>query len=515
MSCFTRIRHSMRRLTINIILLLIVFTFLFVNIARADSRRIVTDGLYADWAGLAPLHTDTLGDAGSSGIDFGRLWVTNDENRLYMRFESGVEFDLSEVNSMQLMIDVDNNPLTGTLIDGLGVDFIWAFGNRSGTAIAPSDGSTIGINHPDISYREAPTVTATEFEFAIDRSSTGTTATSAPWAFDGGSTISLRLTFSTSGEDILPNAGQFLQYVYDETPTVAPTANTFAKTNPTDLRIVSHNMLNTGAFFRPTEFQRIFAAIDAEIICFQENGGTAEQTRALIAGWFGGIWFSAKNSDITTTSRYPILTTKNLNGNLGALIDLPDTIYKTDIYIINIHPPCCTNDAGRQFEVDNIIAWIRDLQTPGGQETLVIGTPIVVLGDTNFVNLNQQVLTLLNGDIQNEGTFGADHAPDWDGSSMTDSLPLHGTQDESYTWRNDGSSFSPGRLDYITYTDSVAQVANNFALWTPTMDTATLTALGLQANDTLIASDHLPVVADFVLSLQPETSAESLWTLLE
>ena len=68
-----------------------------------------------------------------------------------------------------------------------------------------------------------------------------------------------------------------------------------------------------------------------------------------------------------------------------------------------------------------------------------------------------------------------------------------------YTWRSDGSSFNPGKLDYIFYSDATMDTGNHYTLNTLAMDTETLNEYGLQWNDTQEASDHLPRVFDISL----------------
>jgi hypothetical protein len=117
----------------------------------------------------------------------------------------------------------------------------------------------------------------------------------------------------------------------------------------------------------------------------------------------------------------------------------------------------------------------------------------------NLVGFAEQVATLLEGRISDEATYGKSHPADWDGTALTDVMPYHTTGLDAYTWRNDEESFAPGRLDYIVYSDSVLKLGNHFVLWTPDLSPSDLTTHGLLASDTRVASDHLPVVADFAV----------------
>jgi len=73
-----------------------------------------------------------------------------------------------------------------------------------------------------------------------------------------------------------------------------------------------------------------------------------------------------------------------------------------------------------------------------------------------------------------------------------------------YTWRNDFSSYWPGQLDEVIYTDAVLELRRHYVLYTPEMSPDTLGAHGLQSGDSE-ASDHLLAVAD-LRSLVPGTT---------
>jgi hypothetical protein len=132
----------------------------------------------------------------------------------------------------------------------------------------------------------------------------------------------------------------------------------------------------------------------------------------------------------------------------------------------------------------------------------------VLLGDFNIYDTDPALhrWTLVHGDIQNEGRYGPDLSPDWDGSSLADALPSHnGLGDQDYTWRNDAEPFRPGALDRIFFTDSALQVVNSFVLNTALMTDEALARYGLVWDDVVLDAqsgnyDHLPVVVDFALA---------------
>ena len=69
-----------------------------------------------------------------------------------------------------------------------------------------------------------------------------------------------------------------------------------------------------------------------------------------------------------------------------------------------------------------------------------------------------------------------------------------------YTWRKDGSSFNPGKLDYVFYSDATIDTGKYYILNTLAMDNVALDYYELQWDDTQIASDHLPIVFDISIN---------------
>ena len=183
-----------------------------------------------------------------------------------------------------------------------------------------------------------------------------------------------------------------------------------------------------------------------------------------------------------------------------ALVDLPDSSFENDLFLLNNHFPCCGNEAGRQVEANAISDWIQDAITVGGNFDLAPDTGISVLGDLNIVGGPAPLDTLI------DGTNGL--APDWDGTSLVDARPVHnGTGSDEWTWRDDGSGFDPGVLDFVLYTDSVLDVNHSFVLNPSILPEADLQASGLLATDFKLNKasdstryDHLPLIVDFAAS---------------
>jgi exonuclease III len=496
---------------------------------QSGAAEIVIDGSFHDWADLDPVWTDPPDDGG--GVDFGRLWVAGDTNRLYVCFETGRETGLQGGNAIRLFIDADDDPETGRLVDGMGVDLEWTFGKREGRIHRPHGVKEYSrIEQSDIGLRQGPTVTSDVFEVSFTRSLPSLRLGSVVRIalYDSGAQGGDRLPDTGSGiavalADTAPGAVVALAdatSLLDAASTSAAPGNeslrgettlreqstgepqTLPRRDRRDLRVLTYNVLFDGLFKRPAPFKRILRAIDPDVICFQELWSHSAQQAVdqVSLALPGAHWYGGNTEDGMIVSRYPMIRGQSIDGagNYWALIDLPDSLYSIDLSIVSAHPPCCGNEDGRQEELDGIAAWMREIQTPGGVE-IEPGTLIVIAGDMNLVGSYRQVETLVSGTIVDEERFGPSHPADWDGTALSDAMPYHLGGKDAYTWRDDRSSFAPGRLDYIVYSDSIARLSNAFILWTEELDPATLVSYDLRATDTRDASDHLPVVADFAL----------------
>jgi endonuclease/exonuclease/phosphatase family metal-dependent hydrolase len=474
--------------------------------AASQGERIVIDGEFLDWDHLTPACTDPIGDEMTGDIDFGRLWASYDGQYVFLSLEVGAEINLQSLNQITLYIDTDGSSHTGTRIDGIGADLEWTFGQRSGylkRGLLPRR-----ISHDDIGLVSAPTVTSTRFEVAIARR-----AGLAGYRSRFPSPTWHIVIVDEHGGDRIPDSGEVVTVRFDKAPAKPLTPISLGRHDRDHLRILSYNVLWDGIFdpdpARREAFAGILRAVDPDIIGFQEVfSHGARQTRAFIqstvfSGFARGFgrWYSSKpdpNSDIVLVSRYPIRQAYPIGGNAAFLLDLSPW-YECDLLLIVAHPPCCGNNTGRQWEIDAIMAFIRDAKETGGVLDIQPDTPIVVMGDMNFVGDSQQLKTLITGDIVNTVEHGPAFAPDWDGTDFADLLPRHTHLPMAFTWFSPDEYFWPGRLDYVVYSDAVIDIGNNFVLFTPGMPADVLTSSRLKADYTTKASDHLPVVCDLVL----------------
>jgi endonuclease/exonuclease/phosphatase family metal-dependent hydrolase len=271
---------------------------------------------------------------------------------------------------------------------------------------------------------------------------------------------------------------------------------------------VTYNTLRSGLLDgeRRLHFERIIKALCPDIIALQEQDN-ANAVSQLITTWLPNqIWHTSSlyHGELFVVSKYPVLQGAALisSDRMHAVLLSTQENVGSNLLIINTHLACCRQDDLRQQDADEFIKVMREWSAGTGPFALDHATPFVSVGDFNLVGFCQQVRTLRDGDILNEATYGSDFPPDWDGTSVADLFSRHTHVRMGYTWRYDLSSFSPGKLDYVFYSNSVIDVGNHFVLNTLGMSEQDLTLYGLQRQDTQIASDHLPRIVD-IASVHP------------
>lgn len=476
-----------------------VFCLLGGIIGSAQTERILLDGYFQDWEQTGTAFSDTKND-GKFGFDYNQLKIFNDDNYLYINFDLGLEINLQETNDVVFCLDADNNPATGYVFDGIGAELIFRFGERKGTFYRNTN--TYNVKHSDIGLVTLPSVSSDRFELCIRKN-----ASVSGFQLFSGNSMRMILLQDVPNGDKFPDGTGGITYTWQQNQLEPLPVYSIKRATDTDFRIMTQNVLTDDLFSKTSYFNRLINAIQPDIIAFQEiYDHTAAQTRELIQQFTGGTWYAQKQgTDIILVSRYPILESHFISGNGAFLVQTNEG----RILVVNAHLPCCDNDSGRQDEVDAIMAFIRDAKKGNSSLQLDPNTPIIITGDMNFVGKSRQLRTYLEGDIQNEFTYGTDYKPDWDNTSLKDAVLYTTASPLAVTWSSSGSSYFPGRLDYIIYTDAVLNRLNGFALQTANLPQDSLNAYLVLANDSNNASDHFAVVADFKFGPETGTSEPS------
>ncbi|MDP6629324.1 MAG: T9SS type A sorting domain-containing protein [Candidatus Marinimicrobia bacterium] len=461
---------------------------------------ITIDGQFQDWENVPVAYSDMEGDGMSA--DFADIKITYDMEFLFIYFSlHNGEFLMQDWNDFHLYIDADNNSASGLEFNGIGAELDWTFGQRQG--LFYYNGGSTDIWQNDITLRIGPTITSSEFEIAMARNSDILTLNGSQVLVEG----RIIIAEAPPNSDSVPNESGGIYFSIGEDAVPSPEPIPLVRRHEDDIRVLTYNTLWDGILEaeRQPKFKRIIQALDPDVIALQEHTDW-DQIDDIIQSWFPQeTWHASWTyGDLVVLSRFPILNDANLISSertMCALLDTEDELGK-NLLVINSHLSCCANNDGRQQQVDEFASiWRNWITNSDGPFNLDLETPFVHVGDFNFVGYRQQVETLRIGDIVDENEYGEDFPPDWDASNIVDLFSRHTHKRMGYTWRSDGSSFNPGKLDYIFYSDATIDTGKHYILNTLALDDETLAGYGLEWDDTQEASDHLPRVFD--ISLDP------------
>lgn len=444
-----------------------------------DCLNIRIDGEFGDWESVEPVYTAPEGSPGP----IREVRMADSSDHLFVLMELDGELILQTGNDLVFHLDLDLDPATGLALGGIGSDFSWSFGKREGVRRFP--GRELPLNAYQVELFASPAVSSSRFEFQLAKAP-GLEGDPALFASPEFAWLLAADPAGLAGEDPASGTYRFQDRAlapYPEIPIERPEEPHF--------RVVSYNVLWDGHILRPEPFRRILRALDPDVIAFQEvhRRTSEEATREEVERWLGGSWHSRRVRDCVTVSRFPITASASEDGNLLTLIDLPDADCPRDLLVANCHLPSGAKHQARAGEISRLMSLLDRSRRGEGTVPLLPGTPIVILGDMNLVGPSEQLRALKEGEGEK---------PDWDSTPLADLHPYHVAAPRSCTWRSpQRTGFGPSRIDYVFYTDSVLEPVRSFVLATDSMETGELERLELRPGDSLEASDHCPLVADF------------------
>ncbi len=462
----------------------------------AQALPITLDGEFDDWDGASVLFDITGTDIQTEQLHVTQMWGANDDDFLFLLIEFDQEITLLDNNPVVLLLNTDNDISTGYDPNTVGAELRWEFGEREGMFYDGPAGHW--IRFPSIRLRTAPTVTSTAFEIALGRDATP--AGSTP--LFRSDTVHIHIRFDEQDNDAFA-AGK---YIFDPESVPPPDLILLERHDKDDLRVLAFNAWDDKLFEEEftDQYNRILHALEPDIIAFQEiwdhdGDKTAERVENLFQAGNNSQWYGVKKDPgNVTVSRFPILDSWQIllwyNNNWQhthrltiSLIDIREA-YDTKLLFVNVHLRCCAwGETNRWREIHGLIDFLNNAREPGGHLYLEKDTPIILAGDFNLVGSWEQLAAIENDIL------------DWDGTGIERVRARQTEKRMHYTWRNDKSRFSPGKLDYIFYTGSLLDLKNTYTLQVEKMSPEQRTLYGLQYGDTRVASDHLPHVADFTV----------------
>ncbi|TVQ51572.1 MAG: hypothetical protein EA377_12265 [Phycisphaerales bacterium] len=484
------------------------------TVAATQSPTISIDGKFEDWQRVRPAARTRGSSPSSAPVSFGQVKITHDDEFVYLKVDLGRKVNPQRLDGrMILALDVDGDESTGSAEYGVrGADLLIEFTPRNtrhpdrpgmGVGLRSTTlegGGRGGLSPYDLSFAFAPTYASEKIEMRLERR---VTVPGSPKTFDGDRFIGQFVLVDTEGE-VVHNTPAF-QYRLTETEPVEIKFedDPLKRADGTDVRVVSWNAEHGSLIANPDPFARILKALDPDVVLWQEltprnsasqmaafmnehvPAGEGKQWR-VVFGEGGGPLRCAiasrlpiRHVQAVDTIPYPNRPDRQVRV-AGAAITVGDK----ELLAVTTHLKCCgamntREDRQRMEEVQLINNAVRQALQGHDFDGVIVG------GDLNLVGEREPKLVLSRG-----------IAPDGSNLKTTDAYHLSGRMNA--TWSERRSQFTPGRLDFLLFSESTLRAARSFVLETEEVPAKWLEKHGMLATDTTTATDHFPVVADYI-----------------
>lgn len=522
----------------------------------ASTLRVMSLGLLLA-AGLGLSACSTGQSSGTRGFVLdgdtqewaGGLTTRADAETVSFRFSPGSEATLQANNeTTRLIFDLDNDPATGEPLVGppdvgtLGVDLeilmspllddlapsaaarirnSRAERGQPASAFATGvqiirhnpNGTVTRLGHAEVGFFATPTYASEFFEARLDRTAPALDGTGIDTAG-----LAKGLVLMTG------NAGEVVRYsepIVFVLPEAAESKRLSSQGIPVQqqgtIRVLSMNVLRGKPKMEPAPFARLIAAVEPDVILFQEaDDFEAQALEAWLSGFVGplpskhawatgvqglaggvGTWDAVSLPDLgvaiatphVIAHEYtePVEITDPATGRtrtvraITALVSTPEG----DLLATSTHFKCC-GSAGSNEDLIRVAeagavnaafaAAMQDAEGTLGREI----EATIIGGDLNLVGTRGPLEILRKGLNENGGDLVIAETRVVGDSAV-------------YTWRDDRGYFGPGRLDWFVTGD--ARISQSFALDTRLIDQDRLAQWGLYPDDSAV-SDHLAVVVD-------------------
>lgn len=441
-----------------------ILSFFIIIFNNSLYSQIMIDGEIGDW--------DQYPKNNIEDNDINYIKIADDSRYLYILFELSKQVKLNKDENIFLTINIDNDKTTGR--SAFGYDFAYDFSHKKGVQYSSQNGNIISVYEMGLHY--LPTIKSSIYEVAIRKDS---------------------ILIETTNEITLSifNGIKKMEEINPVSYTLKNENQRYKmpkihKKSWNSLRLMTYNILHDG-IIKNGQQEKIMAlikVINPDILTLNECWDATPDTitKLFIHHFPNSNWYATKNDEGNiTVSKYPII--KSVNIQKKARITANYIQYKHDtVLVLNVHFRCCDNDKERIAEVSSVLKYIELIKTQSKES--VQNYPIIVMGDYNFVGEADQLEILLNGKKEK---------PDWDNTNLTSLKAYQANSNSSYTWYDEKSDYSPGKLDYIVYTDSKLKPKKSFVVNTTFFPEKYLNKYGFHRDLSKQASDHLPIVVDF------------------
>lgn len=468
------------------------------------------DGVPSEWAGIPATATDPRGDSTAGSLDLGEVILLETPDALWMRLEFAGEpvniQSLPDERSIEVLIDADASAKTGSVRGGFeGADLLLRFSPQGEGVERPGRGAMVEVLDPDVlapgRRDRTPSPASVGLGMAPSTASTWIELR-VPRAVRGGAMgirfgDEARLTARIVGKDgaVLDDGATATHRFAMKPDAPVRVVEAIADAPESEPRVLSWNVERGSIFKNPEPFAEVLRALEPDVLLLQELDETA--TAESVAAWLdertpveGGWKAVVSGGDLRVAvaapglEPVPSLAKVSREGPSGSrpvrAIGAVSELGGRRLLAVSVHLKCCgsigsSEDRTREAEVKAIGEAIRlavERAASGGRAI----DGIVIGGDFNLVG-GSAVLEL------------ACEGLDLDGSPLAAADLFTLDRLSNLTWRDEGSEFLPGRLDFLLFADSRLRIARGAVV-----DPVSVLPANVRGK---APSDHLPIVADF------------------
>lgn len=437
-----------------------------------------------------------------------------DEHYLFVRFSVADEqFTLQSASrSVSVWVDCDANASTGAAVKGRGeaigadLQVLFSPGGRSGVKLVALDatGGSRELSKADFDLVFAPTYASSWYEMRlcrtpVDTSSLPATGLLAPGRIKGFASV-------LDGNGLVAAASDTFAVETEETCMGGRrlTAEDLPSPPEGGMRVVSWNVELSKPMESPAPFARVIKALNPDVLLVQEwEKGDAAEVDAWFEQHVGGTWHVRKAPGTMATGGGVLIASRfeMVPGEPGAVectfrndrnepetkpVRFVDTTLNTPMGPVQVGSMHLKSRGTKDsIEDRRRMAEARAINAAfANNASSAAAARRIMSGDLNLVG-SRPPLDILRAGI------------DADGSDLSPAAAMVHGDLAFYTWQDEKSPFSPGRLDWIVYSDSNLKEQAAFVLDAARLDQSVLTKLGIEPGDTA-AADHLPVVLDLL-----------------
>ncbi len=488
-------------------------------IPLAADEPLRLDGDRGEWADRPVAAADPRGDSKPPAdgarimLDLGDVRLAETSDALWILAEIATHpvnpQNLPEPNSLEIAIDVDGSPATGAARGSLeGSDLVLRWSPRGegvsragrGTMLEILEDSVVVLpprsRNPrpqQLGIGVAPSSASRWIELRLPRSLDRPDGEPTPGIRFGRESRVIVRAVGVGGEllDETPIATITFSTAANES---ARSSKSLAEDTPANLRVMSWNAERGALFKNPEPFAEVFRAIGPDVVLLQELEGV-EKPKELEAwfderlptpgGWRAVIGGGSLAVAVVSPKVAPLAELAEVqralpNGSrpvrvVGGVVPFG----ARRVLVASVHLKCCGSIGSREDETREQEAFaIREAIRRAMEEAAKRREPIdgiVIGGDFNLVGSPHIV------ELAAEGL-------DLDRSALT-AAPIYGLDGlANLTWRDGGSEFMPGQLDFLLFSDSRLDLSDGVVV-----DPAAILPRGSSIEG---PSDHLPIVID-------------------